>query len=198
MDNQKDLLEEKDVEKEVKVEEKVEDVKKEETKKTKKDNNGKKSKKGLIIALVIILALAIAGGVAAGVYFLNKDDSSSKKKNLKWGEVYLEILEDKDKKLEDLENQEIQLVDIDKDSIPELIIYGFNNLKERIANIYKINDKDKVDTVKVGLNEDFDIRLLYTFENDDYNWYAVTNKVENAETSTPRKVYDLNIVSKKY
>ena len=198
MDNQKDLLEEKDVEKEVKVEEKVEDVKKEETKKTKKDNNSKKSKKGLIIALVIILALAIAGGVAAGVYFLNKDDSSSKKKNLKWGEVYLEILEDKDKKLEDLENQEIQLVDIDKDSIPELIIYGFNSLKERIANIYKINDKDKVDTVKVGLNEDFDIRLLYTFENDDYNWYAVTNKAETAETPTPRKVYDLNIVSKKY
>lgn len=199
----KDLLEkdvkEKEEKEEVKnLEKDVKNVEPKTQNKEEKSSTSKKNKKTLIIILVIILAIAIAGGVAAGVYFLNKEDTSSKKKKLKWGEVYLEILEDKDKKLEDLENQEIQLIDIDKDSIPELIVYGINNVKQRIANIYKINEKDEIDTVKVGIEEDFDLRLLYTFEEDDYNWYAVTNKVETTETPTPRKVYDLNIVTKKY
>ena len=149
-------------------------------------------KKKVIIISSIIAVILIAIAVIVAVTMLSNKDEKDNKESLEWGDVYLEVLNDK-KKLEDMDNQKIQLCDLDKDSIPELIIYGIKNAKDYIANIYKINDKNEVDTVKVSLSEEFDLQLLYNIEEDDYTWYAVT-----ASNTEDKKVYDLNIENKKY
>ena len=164
---------------------KIDDTKKEE--KTKKKSNKKK-----IIALIIIILLLAGAGFGAWWYLSNKEDSNeSDKVSLEWGDLYLEVLNDTDK-LEDMENQKIQLCDLDKDSIPELIIYGIKNATEYVANIYKINDENKVDTIRVSLDNEFDLKLFYDGNKDDYVWYAVsTNKDET-------KYYNLNIENGEY
>lgn len=168
--------------------------KEEKTEKTVSKSKGKKNTK-VIIAIVLIIAILLAAGFGVYYYFENQEDINEED-NLEWGDVYLEILEDEDKKLEDLSQRKIQLLDLDKDSIPELIVYGIRNATKYIANIYKINDKKQVDTVQVELDNEFDIKLLYNAEKEDYGWYAVP---ENSTDDQGQKtVYDLNIETKKY
>ena len=122
----------------------------------------------------------------------NNSENAKEQKKLEWGDVYIEVLNDKSK-LDDMDNQKIQLCDLDKDKIPELIIYGIKNAKEYIANIYKINDKNEVDTIKVSLDNEFDLKLVYDANKDDYVWYAVEKTSDNSS-----KYYDLNLESKDY
>lgn len=208
------------------MEEKKEDVKENEVKtvseeaktestakETVKVKTGKEKNPAVIVVIIALVLLLIAGGVVAGIVITknNEDEGTSKKKKLSWGETYLEILEDNDGKLNEIEGDtKIQLVDIDKDNIPELIVYGLNSAKEHIANIYKINDKEEVDTIKLQLADEFDLRLLYTYNDDDYNWYAVTNinvpvadatntaTTNNVAPEKEKAIYNLNIISKTY
>lgn len=160
-----------------------------EEKKTKKKNK----KKIAIIITIIILALLLLGGVGIGTWMFLRGESEQKEETkLEWGDIYLEVLNDSDK-LEDMDEQKIQLCDLDKDSIPELIIYGIKNATEYIANIYKINDKNEVDTIKVSLDNEFDIKLVYDSNKDDYVWYAVSEEKDNTT-----KIYNLNIENGKY
>ncbi len=149
-------------------------------------------KKTIIIISVVIGIILLVALIVAGIFLLPKFfNKNEKKKDLEWGEVYLEVLNDENK-LEDMDEQKIQLCDLDKDSIPEMIIYGIKNAKEFIANIYKINDKNEVDTVKVSLDKDFELKLLYSAEVDDYVWCAVS------KDSDSKEVYDLNISNETY
>ena len=158
---------------------------------SKKEEKSKKksSKKKIVIIIIIILLLAGAG---FGAWWYFSDTSTNEEEiKLEWGDLYLQVLNDTDK-LENMDNQKIQLCDLDKDTIPELIIYGVKNASEYIANIYKINDENKVDTIRVSLDNEFDIKLFYDGNKGDYVWYAVSNK--NDET----KYYNLNIESGEY
>lgn len=150
-----------------------------------------KNKKIIIAVVAIAVIIAISIGAAVIGFILMSRGAKKENKKLEWGDIYLEVLED-DKKLEDMDDQQIQLCDLDKDSIPELIIYGIKNAKEYIANIYKINDKNEIDTVKVSLDKEFELKLLYDVEKDDYNWYAMTTEEKEPQ------IYDLNIETKKY
>lgn len=158
---------------------------------SKNEKSKKKSKKKVFIIIVIIILLLAGLGVGAWWYLSNNQVEESEDKVLEWGDVYLEVLNDTDK-LEDMDNQKIQLCDLDKDSIPELIIYGIKNASEYIANIYKLNDKNEVDTIRVSLDNEFDLRLVYDAYKDDYIWYAVSKKDNDT------KVYNLNIENGEY
>ncbi len=149
-----------------------------------------KKKKIIIITLIIVMLLAIAG-VTAFVIINNQEKDKDKKSDLEWGDVYLEVLNDKEK-IEDMDNMQIQLCDLDEDGIPELIMYGIKNMKQYLANIYKINEKNKIDTIKVSLDEKFDIKLAYNLNEEKYEWYAIT------DNKTNKKVYDLNIKNERY
>ena len=165
----------------------------EEKSKEAKKNGKKKSKKKIILVIAIIIVLL--AGAGAGVWYymsVNGEDNSKEQSKLEWGDVYLEVLNDKNK-LDDMDNQKIQLCDLDRDKIPELIIYGIKNAKEYIANIYKINDKNEVDTIKVSLDKDFELKLVYDANKDDYVWYAVEKQADNSS-----KYYDLNLENKEY
>ena len=161
-----------------------------------KNEQPKKAKKGKKkIILVIAIIIVLLAGAGAGVwYYMSENDSenATEQKKLEWGDVYLEVLND-NSKLDDMDNQKIQLCDIDKDKIPELIIYGIKNAKEYIANIYKLNEKNEVDTIKVSLDKEFDLKLVYDANKDDYVWYAVEKKSDNSS-----KYYDLKLDSKEY
>ena len=166
---------------------------KNEIKEEKKSSNSK-GKKTTKIIIVIVLIIAILAGAGFGVYyyFTNQD-------KLKWGNLYLEVLEDDDKKLADLDDRKIQLLDLDKNSMPELIVYGVKDEVKHIANIFKINDKKQVDTIQVELDDEFDIKLLYDLEKDDYCWYTVTeNKTDTTDEQNQKTVFDLNIDTEKY
>lgn len=146
-------------------------------------------KKKKVIIISIVLAIAIMAVIT--VFFLLSTDKNEEKQKIEWREIYLEILSD-EKKLEDINDTKIQLCDLDKDSIPELLIYGINNAKQYITNIYKINEKNEIDTVKVSLDNEFDLKLLYNLDKNDYVWYAVEKKSDST------RIYDLNIETKKY
>lgn len=174
------------------------------------DNGGKEkkssSKKGKkIIIAFIIVAILVCATVGAYFYIQSKEDEEEeedKRSSLEWGDVYLEVLDDTSK-FEGMDDLQIQLCDLDKDSIPELIVYGFDKTKRYLADIYKINDKNEVDTIKVSLDEAFDFKLLFNLDKDDYGWYAVSNNssnssTDNSSTTNTIKVYDLNIENKKY
>lgn len=158
------------------------------TQEPKKENRKKTSKKKIIIIIAIIIVLL--AGIAAGVWFYlsNKEDNET----LDWGKVYLEVLNDTDK-LEDMNNQKIQICDLEKDSIPELTIYGNKDDNEYIANIYKINDNNEVDTIRVSLDNEFDLNLIYDSNKDDYVWYAVSEQEDNTT-----KIYNLNFENSQY
>lgn len=159
-----------------------------------KKSSKPKGKKTTKIIIVIILIIAILAGTGFGVYyyFANED-------NLKWGNVYLEVLKDDDKKLEDLDDRKIQLLDLDKDSMPELIVYGTKNEVKNIANIFKINNKKEVDTIQLELDNEFDIKLLYNTEKEDYDWYTVAeNKTDSTDEQDKKTVYDLNLDTEKH
>ena len=88
---------------------------------------------------------------------VNGEDNSKEQSKLEWGDVYLEVLNDKNK-LDDMDNQKIQLCDLDRDKIPELIIYGIKNAKEYIANhrIHRVDDTRNIyiTTVDISYNTD--------------------------------------------
>ena len=173
---------------------------KEEVKENEKKPSSKKGKRVIITLFVIMLLI----GAAVGGYFYIKstqeDDEEEEEAELEWGDVYLEVLDDASK-FEDMDDIQIQLCDLDKDNIPELIVYGIDKTKRYLADIYKINDKKKVDTIKVSLEEAFDLRLLFNLDKNDYYWYAKTKNdttTGNQAIATPVKVYDLNIETKTY
>lgn len=156
------------------------------------DEKPKKNKKKIIIVIAIIIVL-LAGAGAGALYYINsQEDTEKEEKVLEWGDVYLEILND-DKKIENINNMKIGLIDLDQDKIPELIIQGINDAKEHIATVYKINNKNKVDTINVLMNEEFTLKLVYDLSKDKYVWYAVAK-----ETTEAPEVYDLNIETGKY
>ncbi len=183
--------------------------------KTKEEKTTKKGKKVILITAIIVISVLIISLITAGVFFAINflGEQKDEKKEIEWGDAYLEILNDEDK-IEDMDNLQIQLVDLDLNNIPELIIYGIKNSKDYIATIYKINDEKKIDTVKVSLDKEFDLKYLYNSNNDNYKWYAVENtessskkssstnnsgNISNsAETSTANKIYDIHIDDKKY
>lgn len=167
-----------------------EKVKQEESKQ--KKTSKKKSKKKIILIIAIIIILLAGAGAGIWYYISINSEESQKEKTLEWGDVYLEVLNDKNK-LDDMDDQKIQLCDLDKDKIPELIIYGIKNAKEYIANIYKINDKNEVDTIKVSLDNEFELKLVYDANKDDYVWYAVEKQTDGSS-----KYYDLNLENKEY
>ncbi len=171
----------------------IEDSNDEEPTQEPKEKQSKKGKKKIILVIAIIIVL-LAGAGAGVWYYMSGNDSenATEQKKLEWGDVYLEVLND-NSKLDDMDNQKIQLCDIDKDKIPELIIYGIKNAKEYIANIYKLNKKNEVDTIKVSLDKEFDLKLVYDANKDDYVWYAVEKTSDNSS-----KYYDLNLDSKEY
>lgn len=175
----------------------IEDSNAEETTQEQKAEQPKKAKKGKKkVILVIAIIIVLLAGVGAGVWYYmsenNDSETATEQKKLEWGDVYLEVLNDNNK-LDDMDNQKIQLCDLDKDKIPELIIYGIKNAKEYIANIYKLNEKNEVDTIKVSLDNDFDLKLVYDANKDDYVWYAVEKTSDNSS-----KYYDLKLDNKEY
>lgn len=180
-----------------------------------KANGGKTKKKGKKVLLITIITLLILSLIGGGVffainYFEEKIEEMQEKQELEWGDAYLEILNDKDK-IEDMDNLQIQLADLDLNNIPELIIYGIKNSKDYIATIYKINDEKKIDTIKVSLDKEFDLKYLYNLDKDNYKWYAVEKNENNSnnlnssnissnlsESSNTNKIYDIHIDDKKY
>ena len=195
----KETEEAREVEEELKSEktQPIADSNDEEPTQNPKNEQPKKAKKGKKkIILVIAIIIVLLAGVGAGVWYYmsanNDSETATEQKKLEWGDVYLEVLND-NSKLDDMDNQKIQLCDLDKDTIPELIIYGIKNAKEYIANIYKLNEKNEVDTIKVSLDNEFDLKLVYDANKDDYVWYAVEKTSDNSS-----KYYDLNLDSKEY
>ena len=175
-----------------------------------KTNGGEKAKKkGKKIVLITIITLLIISIITGGVifainYFGEKIDEMQEKQELEWGDAYIEILNDKDK-IEDMDNLQIQLADLDLNSIPELIIYGIKNSTDYIATIYKINDEKKIDTIKVSLDKEFDLKYLYNLNDDNYKWYAVekaesspNSSNNSADDSNTSKIYDIHIDDGKY
>lgn len=186
----KDKIKENKEQEDIKSKDSKQENKSDETKK--KEKTKKKGSKKKIIVVIIILILLACAGFGAWWYFNNQDSNKETEEViLEWGDLYLQVLNDNDK-LEDMDNQKIQLCDLDKDSIPELIIYGIKNASEYIANIYKINDENKVDTIRVSLDSEFDLKLFYDGNKDDYVWYAVSKKDDET------KYYNLNIESGEY
>lgn len=146
----------------------------------------KSKKKVVIIISIIIIMLLIIGGIVA---FLLLNNNNKEEKKLEWGDVYLEVLNDD--KFEALDDMEIQLCDLNGDNVPELIVYGLKSLGNYIANIYKINDDNKVDTISVDVGEKFTMQYLYSLDEEKYGWYAVT------DTYT-KDIYNLNIDNEEY
>lgn len=171
--------------------------------KTKEKKSNKKVKIAIIITIIILL---LAGLATAGVLFTMKyfEEKEDEKQEIEWGDAYLEILNDEEK-VEDMDNLQIQLADLDLNNIPELIIYGIKNSKDYIATIYKFNDEKKIDTIKVSLDKEFDLKYLYNANNDKYKWYAVEkadsskdNSNNSENNSTTNKIYDIHIDDEKY
>ena len=204
-------LEEKKPE-EPKKEEKSEEPKKEETKKEeeyktvdgpkKSDTKPPKPKKPLgkrilhfIIGFIIYLVIV---AVISAIYFLweksnevtEEPAQEGESQEVSWGDTYIKILEDEDN-FKNLEDVEIALSDLGQDGTPELIVYGVKEDGENSANIYNINKNGEVDTVKFELSEEFNTEYLYNPENDEYEWYIVTDSEELYEINLDEDDYNV-------
>ena len=140
---------------------------------------------GFIIYLVIV-------AVISAIYFLweksNKQEETQAQEEIAWGDTYIKILEDEEN-FKNLEDVQIALCDISQDNTPELIVYGIKDNDKNSANIYNINSKGEVDTVKFELSEEFNTEYLYNQETDEYEWKIVT---ENEE------IYDISLDESDY
>lgn len=128
------------------------------------------------IVLLIIFVIIVAVGVTAGVMFLNNRDSNTEKENegkeLSWEEEFVAVLKDEENFAE-LKDLQISLTDLDQDETPELVVFCSNAINEFIANIYQIKDK-KVEKKEVTFDEKFNIEYVYNQDNEECNWYFVT------------------------
>lgn len=148
---------------------------------------------GFIIYLVIVAVLS-------AIYFLweksNKiEETTTQEENVEsseiaWGDTYIKILEDEDN-FKNLEDVEIALCDISQDETPELIVYGTKEDGKNSANIYNINSKGEVDTVKFELSEEFNTEYLYDSEADEYEWKIVTENEELYDISLDESDYQV-------
>lgn len=129
-------------------------------------------KKKIIILSAIIIVIIIT--IMIILFSSNKKSKSEKKSeiNIDWEKSYTNILTE-NKNLENMTNIEIQLCDIDKNKIPELIIYGLLPSKEYIVDIYKIDDKNNNIKTSITSKNLTDILLLFNFNKDNYIWYGV-------------------------
>lgn len=134
----------------------------------------KKKKIIILSALIFIIIITII----IILFSSNKKNRNEKKPeiNIDWEKSYINILTD-NKSVENMENIEIQLCDIDKNKIPELIIYGLLPSKEYIVDIYKIDDKNNNIKTSITSKNLTDILLLYNFNRNDYIWYGVEKNI---------------------
>lgn len=123
----------------------------------------------IILALIIIIVIIMSGS--------NKKEKKEETKiNINLEKSYLSILNDTNN-MENMTNTKVQLCDIDKNSVPELIIYGITETKEYIIDIYKINDKNNNIKTSITSKNLTDMILLYDFTKDDYIWHGVEKNI---------------------
>jgi len=155
-------------------------------------------KLGTKISLSFCFILIVVIVVASATFMYYKDyntDSkkSSKESTLEWGDVYLKILKDDDN-FKELQEIKLQVCDIDNNEVPELIVYGKKTTEsgkeKNLAKIYRINEEDKVDTVQFELDEEYGMEFLYNNEEDEANWYVVTEENQT--------VYEIQVEDKNY
>lgn len=129
--------------------------------------------------LLIIFVLIVAGGITAGVIFLNNRDTESEteKKNLSWEEEYVSVLKDEDNFTE-LKELNISLIDLNEDETPELVVFCSNAINEFMANIYQIKE-NKIEKKEITMDENFDLEYIYNQDNEEANWYIVTEKAND-------------------
>ena len=142
---------------------------------------------GFIIYLVIV-------AVISAIYFLweksNKQEETQAQEEIAWGDTYIKILEDEEN-FKNLEDVQIALCDISQDNTPELIVYGIKDNDKNSANIYNINSKGEVDTVKFELSEEFNTEYLYNQETDEYEWKIVTENEDLYDISLNESDYQV-------
>ena len=140
-----------------------------------------------ILVILVIIALAFTGVYFYKTYYKNEKDE--KEKSVDWKNVYSEIIADKSN-FNDLDEIKLELCDLDKDNVPELIVIGEKEKEIYGAKIYRINKENKVDTVKFELEEEFSLKFLKNIDKDTYNWYVVTDD--------DKIVYELEAKDKDY
>jgi len=143
-------------------------------------------KKKIAIIITILLIIAVGGGVAFFVKSNKKEEKSESVGNIKWGDSYLEILKN-DSKFEELDNPKIQLIDLNLDKIPELILYGknFENSKY-VAKVFEAK-KDGTKEHKIELDNEFKFNYVKDVNTKDDFWivtsveknYSIDLKKEN-------------------
>lgn len=137
------------------------------------------------IILLIIFVILIAGGITGGVLYLNnnKEEKADTEAEVSWEDAYLKELKNEEN-FEELKDIKISLCDLNQDEVPELIAFCANTINEYVINIFNIKD-NKTEKTEYTFDEEFDVEYMYNVNNEEYNWYIVTE-----ETDT---VYELNL-----
>lgn len=130
-------------------------------------------KKKIIIFIAILLVIIIGCGIVFYVVS-NKENEEESKKNINWGDAYLEILKN-DSKYEDLTDPKMQLIDLNLDDIPELVFYGKNEEDSKyVAKVFEAK-KSGTEEIKIELDDEFEFNYAKEISSKNEDWYVVSN-----------------------
>jgi len=132
-------------------------------------------KKKIAIIIIILLIIAVGGGVAFVVNSNKKEEKSESVGNINWGDSYLEILKN-DSKCDDLDEPKMQLIDLNLDKIPELILYGKNTENSKyVAKVFEAK-KDGAEEYKIELDNEFKFNYVKDVNTKDDFWIVTSNE----------------------
>ncbi len=127
----------------------------------------------VIISIIVILLIAIVGGAIALLYSKNKENNDSIELSA-WEDAYVLYLSKQDSILNNSENIEMQLIKINDNQIPTLLIRYDNTYEgktSKMLEIYQV-DENGGELAKGSFSGDCKLKMLYNKENSEYEIFV--------------------------
>lgn len=148
----------------------------------------KKSKKGLIA--IVFIVLLVVGGI--GGYFLYQELESKETVGTDWGDKYYEYLENAQKSEEKnkygfedgAKEQKIRFLQADNSENPNMVMDYEKDGENRVSIYFIVEEKIEY----YNPETESEVKLLYNIEDEEYEWYLLSEKDETEEVTSIEEI----------
>ena len=154
----------------------------------------KKSKKWIVVLIVLIILLAIGGIVG---YLLYQHMQEEETTDTDWGDIYYEYLKEA-RDAEDMDEfgfekgakkQKIRFLESDDSDNPNMVVDYEKDGEDRVSIFFVIEEKVEY----YNPEKESEVKLLYNIENEEYDWYLLTEDNNTEELTSIKEIKKGNI-----
>ena len=154
----------------------------------------KKSKKWIFIVLILILLLAIGGFIGFKLYEKSQEEETTE---TNWGDRYYEFLVEAEKSnnkneygfTSEAKNRKIRFLESDDKDNPNMIMNYEIDDEDRVSKYFDVEE-----TIEYYTQEkESEVTLLYNIENNNSDWYLLSENDETEELTSINEIKNGNI-----